>query len=115
LLAPEGRFAFDLVAPRYDFLAEATGHGSPLGVDTDQAAPDQGVKRFPRSYTDAYDPASQTLRSTNRYEIFFEDGRVEHRIIDPTGTSTSRRSSSCCSRRAACRWWRGTAITTTPP
>jgi hypothetical protein len=82
LLATEGRFAFDLVAPRYDFLAEATGHGSPLGVDTDHAAPDQGVKRFLRSYTDAYDPASQTLRSTNRYEILFEAGRVEHRITD---------------------------------
>ncbi len=82
LLAPGGRFVFDLVAPRYDFLAEAVGAGSPLRVDADHAAPDQGVARFLRSYTDAYDTASQTLRSTNRYEIFHDDGRVEHRITD---------------------------------
>ena len=82
LLAPGGRFVFDIVAPRYDFLAEAVGACSPLRVDTDHAAVDQGVTRFLRSYTDAYDAASQTLRSTNRYEIFYEDGRVEHRIED---------------------------------
>ena len=29
-----------------------------------------------------YDPATQTLRSTNRYEIYREDGHVEHRITD---------------------------------
>jgi SAM-dependent methyltransferase len=82
LLAPDGRFAFDLVAPRYDFLAEAVGRPSPLRVDADHPAADAGVKRFLRSYTDTYDPSSQTLRSTNRYEIFFADGRVEHRITD---------------------------------
>jgi SAM-dependent methyltransferase len=82
LLAPGGRFAFDLVAPRYDFLAEAVGACTPLRVDADHSAPDQGITRFLRSYTDAYDAASQTLRSTNRYEIFYEDGRVEHRITD---------------------------------
>ena len=54
----------------------------PLRVDADHPAPDHGVTRFLRSYTDAYDAASQTLRSTNRYEIFYEDGRVEHRIAD---------------------------------
>jgi SAM-dependent methyltransferase len=82
LLAPGGRFAFDLVAPRYDFLAEAVGAPSPLRVDADHPAVDEGVARFLRSYTDTYDPSSQTLRSTNRYEIFYEDGRVEHRIAD---------------------------------
>jgi SAM-dependent methyltransferase len=82
LLAPEGRFAFDLVAPRYDFIAEATGACPPMRVDADHPAPDHGVSRFRRSYTDTYDPATQTLRSTNRYEIFYEDGRVEHRITD---------------------------------
>jgi SAM-dependent methyltransferase len=82
LLAAGGRFAFDLVAPRYDFLAEAVGARSPLRVDADHPAPDIGVARFLRSYTDSYDPASQTLRSTNRYEIFYGDGRVEHRIAD---------------------------------
>jgi SAM-dependent methyltransferase len=82
LLAPDGRFAFDLVAPRYDFLSEALSPCPPMRVDADHAALDHGVSRFLRSYTDTYDPASQTLRSTNRYEIFHEDGRVEHRIAD---------------------------------
>jgi SAM-dependent methyltransferase len=82
LLAPGGRFAFDLVAPRYDFLAEALVPCPPVRVDADHPAPDHGVARFRRSYTDTYDPATQTLRSTNRYEIFYEDGRVEHRIAD---------------------------------
>jgi SAM-dependent methyltransferase len=82
LLAPRGRFAFDLVAPRYDFLAEALTPSPPVRVDVDHAALDHGVSRFRRSYTDSYDPSSQTLRSTNRYEIFYEDGRVDHRIAD---------------------------------
>jgi SAM-dependent methyltransferase len=82
LLAPGGRLAFDLVMPRYDFLAEALSPCPPVRVDADHPAPDHGVARFRRSYTDAYDPASQTLRSTNRYEIFYEDGRIEHRIND---------------------------------
>ena len=54
----------------------------PLRVDADHPAPENGVARFVRSYTDTYDRASQTLRSTNRYEIYHEDGRVEHRIAD---------------------------------
>jgi SAM-dependent methyltransferase len=82
LLAPDGRFALDLVAPRYDFLAEAVGCRSPLRVDADHPAAEAGVERFVRSYTDTYDPSSQTLRSSNRYEIFHADGRVEHRITD---------------------------------
>ena len=82
LLAPGGRFAFDLVAPRYDFLAEAALPCPPVRVDADHSAPDLGVTRFLRSYTDRYDPATQTLRSTNRYEVFRDDGRVEHRIAD---------------------------------
>jgi SAM-dependent methyltransferase len=81
LLAPGGALVFDLVAPRYDFIAEAMSH-PPVRVDADHAAPEQGVTRFLRSYTDAYDAATQTLRSTNRYEIFYADGRVEHRIAD---------------------------------
>jgi SAM-dependent methyltransferase len=82
LLAPGGRFAFDLVAPRYDFINEAMGPCPPTRVDADHAAPDYGVSRFRRRYTDTYDPSTQTLRSTNRYEIFYEDGRVEHRMTD---------------------------------
>jgi SAM-dependent methyltransferase len=82
LLAPGGRLAFDLVVPHYEFLSEALLPCPPLRVDADHAAADHGVTRFLRSYTDTYDPSSQTLRSTNRYEIFYEDGRVEHRIAD---------------------------------
>jgi SAM-dependent methyltransferase len=82
LLAPGGSFAFDLVAPRYDFLAEATLSCPPLRMDADHAAPALGVTRFLRTYSDSYDPATQTLHSTNRYEIHRADGRVEHRITD---------------------------------
>jgi SAM-dependent methyltransferase len=82
LLAPGGRLAFDLVAPRYDFLAESALPCPPLRVDADHPAADHGVARFLRSYTDAYDPGTQTLHSTNRYEVFHADGRVEHRITD---------------------------------
>jgi SAM-dependent methyltransferase len=82
LLAPGGVFAFDLIQPRYDFLAEAMEPCAPLRVDADHTAPDMGVTRFLRSYSDRYDPSSQTLHSTNRYEIFHADGRVDHRIAD---------------------------------
>jgi SAM-dependent methyltransferase len=82
LLAPGGRFVFDIIQPRYDFIAEALQSCPPLRVDVDHAAPDHGVTRFLRSYYDSYDAAAQTLRSTNRYEIHYADGRVEHRIGD---------------------------------
>ena len=82
LLAPGGALAFDLIAPRYDFLSEALGACPPLRTDTDHTAPESGVTRFLRSFTDTYDPTTQTLHSTNRYEIHRADGRVEHRISD---------------------------------
>jgi SAM-dependent methyltransferase len=77
-----GVLALDLVSPRYDFLAEAMGPCPPLRVDADHAAPEIGVTRFLRSFTDTYDAATQTLHSTNRYEIHRDGGRVEHRIAD---------------------------------
>jgi SAM-dependent methyltransferase len=82
LLAPGGRLAFDIIQPRYDFLAEALQSCPPLRVDVDHAATDHGVARFMRTYHDVYDALNQTLRSTNRYEIHHSDGRVEHRIGD---------------------------------
>jgi SAM-dependent methyltransferase len=82
LLAPGGRFAFDLVAPRYDFLAEACGPCPPVRLDADHPAPELGVARFIRTYVDTYDATTQTLNSLNRYEIHHTDGRVEHRIGD---------------------------------
>jgi SAM-dependent methyltransferase len=82
LLAPEGRFAFDLVVPRYDFLFEAMNPCPPVRCDADHGAPEQGVRRFLRTYVDIYDPVTQTLSSTNRYEIHRTDGQVEHRIAD---------------------------------
>jgi SAM-dependent methyltransferase len=82
LLAPGGRFAFDLVAPRYDFLAEASSPCPPVRLDADHAAPQLGVARFIRSYVDTYDAATQTLHSLNRYELHHTDGRVEHRVGD---------------------------------
>jgi SAM-dependent methyltransferase len=82
VLAPGGRFAFDLVLPRYDFLAEALGSCPPVRLDADHPAPELGVARFVRTYVDTYDASTQTLRSVNRYEIHYADGRVEHRIAD---------------------------------
>jgi SAM-dependent methyltransferase len=82
LLGASGVMAFDLVAPRYDFIAEATGPCPPLRGDADHPAPELGVTRFLRSFTDMYDASTQTLHSTNRYEIHRADGRVEHRIAD---------------------------------
>ena len=82
LLAPGGRFAFDVIAPRYDLIAEAMQPVPPLRVDIDNVAPRPGVARLLRSYYDSYDPVTQTLRSTNRYEIHHDGGRVEHRLID---------------------------------
>jgi hypothetical protein len=82
LLAPGGTFAFDAVQPRYDFLDESARPCPPLRVDIDHAAPQYGVTRFLRSYSDVYEATTQTLRSTNRYEIHHASGRVEHRIND---------------------------------
>jgi SAM-dependent methyltransferase len=55
LLEPGGVFAFDLIQPRYDFIAEAMSPCPPVRVDVDHAAPELGVKRFLRSYSDVYD------------------------------------------------------------
>jgi SAM-dependent methyltransferase len=84
LLSPGGRFAFDVVAPRYDFLARALEE-SPAPerrVDIDHAAPELGADRVVRTFVDRYDPATQTLHSANEYEIHWSDGRVEHRATE---------------------------------
>jgi SAM-dependent methyltransferase len=81
-LADDGRFAFDLLAPRYDLLAEATTAPPVVRMDADHAAPALGVERFIRTSTDTYDPTTQTLSAVNRYEIHRTDGTVEHRVTD---------------------------------
>jgi SAM-dependent methyltransferase len=82
LLAPGGRFAFDIIQPRYDLIAEAMVACPPLRVDIDHVRPAEGIDRFLRSYYDTYDPVTQTLRSTNRYEVHRSDGHVDQRIVD---------------------------------
>jgi SAM-dependent methyltransferase len=82
LVADDGRFGFDLVAPRYDMLAEALSPAPVVRMDADHAAPDRGVTRFIRWAADSYDAATQTLHSTNRYAIHRADGSVEQRITD---------------------------------
>jgi SAM-dependent methyltransferase len=79
LLATGGRFAFDVVAPRYDFLTEALEASPPERVDVDHPAPELGADRIKRTYVDRYDPSTQILRSANRYEITWSDGRVDER------------------------------------
>ena len=73
---------FDVVQPRYDLIAEAMQSVPPLRVDIDNVAPRPGVARLLRSYYDSYDPVTQTLHSTNRYELHHDGGHVEHRLID---------------------------------
>ena len=82
LLAEGGCFALDLIAPRYDLLAEATVVPPVVRMDADHAAPALGVRRLIRTSTDRFDPATQTLSSVNRYEIHRTEGTVEHRITD---------------------------------
>ena len=83
LLAPGGRFAFDLVAPRYDFLAEADRRPARRCASTPTTRRRRTASRASCAATPTPTTrASQTLRSTNRYEIYYEDGRVEHRITD---------------------------------
>jgi hypothetical protein len=54
----------------------------PLRVDIDHVAPAPGVDRLLRSYYDTYDAVTQTLRSTNRYEIHRSGGEIDHRLVD---------------------------------
>lgn len=81
-LAPGGAFAFDVLAPRLDFLAEAMHEFPALRVDADFAVPVPGVERFVRSCVDRYDPATQTLNSTFFYDIHRTGGASERRVQD---------------------------------
>jgi SAM-dependent methyltransferase len=81
-LAPGGAFAFDLLAPRFDYLAEALHPFPPMRVDADFTAPAPGVERFVRACVDRYDPASQTLSSTLFYDLQRSDGASERHVRD---------------------------------
>jgi SAM-dependent methyltransferase len=82
LLAPGGTFAFDLVMPRFDFLAEAAASCPVVRIDADFPVPEQGLRRMIRHFADSYDAATQTLHSTNTYMLQHDDGRIEHRLND---------------------------------
>jgi SAM-dependent methyltransferase len=79
-LAPGGTFAFDLLAPRLEYLAEALHPFPPLRVDADIAAPAPGVERFTRACVDRYDPATQTLTSTLYYDVQRSGGETERHV-----------------------------------
>jgi SAM-dependent methyltransferase len=79
-LAPGGAFAFDLLAPRFDYLAEAQHAFPPMRVDADHAAPAPGIDRFTRSCVDRYDPSTQTLSSTLFYDVHRSDGASERHM-----------------------------------
>lgn len=81
-LAPGGAFAFDLLAPRLDFLAEALHAFPATRVDADFAVPVPGVERFVRSCVDRYDPSTQTLNSTFFYDIHRTGGASERVVRD---------------------------------
>ena len=107
LLAAGGVFAFDLIAPRYDFLSEATGPCPVVRADTDHASPEHGVSRFLRSYTDTYDAVDpdaaldQPLRDLPRGR----PGRAPHRRprlahLLPGGARAAARGRRPAGRRA---------------
>jgi SAM-dependent methyltransferase len=81
-LAPEGVFAFDLLVPRLDFLAEAQHPFPPLRVDADLTTPAPGVERFVRSCVDRYDADTQTLRSTFFYDVHRAGGAALRHVRD---------------------------------
>jgi SAM-dependent methyltransferase len=81
-LAPGGAFAFDLLAPRLDYLAEALHPFPPMRVDTDIHAPIPGVDRFTRACVDRYDPSTQTLTSTLYYDVHRHGGAAERHVRD---------------------------------
>jgi SAM-dependent methyltransferase len=81
-LAPAGAFAFDLPAPRFDYLAEALHPFPPMRVDADFHAPAPGIDRFTRSCVDRYDPSTQTLTSTLYYDVHRSDGESERYVRD---------------------------------
>ena len=81
-LAPGGVFAFDVLAPRLDFLAEAMHAFPALRVDADFAVPLPGVERFVRSCVDRYEPATQTLNSTFHYDIHRTGGETQRLVRD---------------------------------
>jgi SAM-dependent methyltransferase len=81
-LAPGGAFAFDLLAPRFDYLAEALHPFPPMRVDADIRDPAPGVDRFTRSCVDRYDPSTQTLTSTLYYDVHRSDGAAERHVRD---------------------------------
>jgi hypothetical protein len=81
-LAPGGAFAFDLLVPRLDYLAEALHTSPPQRVDADISAPAPGVDRFVRSCVDRYDPSTQTLSSTLFYDIHRSGGASARHVRD---------------------------------
>lgn len=81
-LAADGRLAFDLLAPRLDYLAEAVHPFPPVRLDVDFRLEQNGIERFLRSCVDRYDPATQTLTSTFLYDVHRSGGAVERHIHD---------------------------------
>ena len=81
-LAPGGAFAFDLLVPRFDYLAEALHPFPAMRVDADMSAPAPGIERFVRSCVDRYDPATQTLSSTLFYDLHRDGGVSERHVGD---------------------------------
>jgi hypothetical protein len=81
-LALGGAFAFDLLAPRLEYLAEALHPFPPMRVDADISAPAPGIDRFTRSCVDRYDPSTQTLTSTLYYDVHRRGGAAERQVRD---------------------------------
>jgi SAM-dependent methyltransferase len=75
-LAPNGRFAFDILVPSLSYLSDAERTPAML-LEVDMAAPERGIKRFLRFATERYDAERQRDDTTYFYEIYYTDGRQE--------------------------------------
>src|SRR5262245_37194701 len=75
-LAPGGVFAFDILVPALDYLAEAQKLPS-VRLEVDLADPEPQIKQFLRFSTERYDTATQLSHSDYFYEIYHQDGREE--------------------------------------
>ena len=80
-LAPEGRFAIDLLVPQVVWLA-VSERTAPLRLDFDLADPSPAMRRLLRYGTERYDPVRQVDDTIYHYEIYATDGSVERKTID---------------------------------
>lgn len=81
-LAPGGRFAIDLLVPNAGVLHEALEAAPIVRIDVDLQRPAPGIERVRRTFSERYDPSTQTLSTTYGHEVYFTDGRDDRWVDD---------------------------------